>query len=137
MENTKKSRQKNKPRKLSPQDFVKQYVEKQKELLQGMVKCIQDGEILLDTDYADDYINSVVDEWCEYTEPDFALNMRMSGAVFLLALLDSLEGYGEDSEHDENDEIDKSDPMNSVGVVIALEVLQTIRDIWGKRERNG
>lgn len=134
MSTSKKNKPKSNSPKMTPQQFIADYAKKQTELLAGLMQCVKDGEIRIDDSQAtDEYIATIVDAWCEQEEPRLDMHMKMSGAIFLWALLDQVYGVDEPSTPGVNATQDPfADIMNHPGIVVGLEVLKTVRAIWGK-----
>lgn len=138
----KNNKQENLVSKLTPEKFIQEFVKKQNELLQATAQCIEKGEIeLIGVEYADEIIETIVDEWCEQQEPDITTHLKMNAAVFLWALLDQLdENDIIDNDNDNNGNFRDAANMNGdthPGFVVAVEILKTVRSIWGKENKNG
>lgn len=136
MRRAKETKSKNLPKKLTPQEFIQNLATKQNELLMSMVQCIQNGEFSLDVDDCDEVVDSIVEVWCEQQEPDYGNHLKMLSAVFLWALLDQVEQINVTGEPRgmsfDDSELDFDKVQYHPGVVITLEMLKTVRSIWGQ-----
>lgn len=138
MTKAKKTKEKNLAKKLTPQQFIQEFVKKQNELLIATAQCLENGEIeIVGVEYADDVIDTIVENWCEFIEPDIPLHLQMTAAVFLWALLDQMEtDDGADSDENQPGRYAANDTTHP-GFTVAVEILKTVRSIWGKESNNG
>jgi hypothetical protein len=61
-----------------------------------------------DVDANQDYLESIVNDWCEKAEPEIKEDLDASTAIFLMAFLDKI-----DKETAMNDEEDKTEVVDS------------------------
>lgn len=118
-----------KAQELSLHVFAKRLAEKNAELLSGFVLGLENGELSLELEDAEAWIDAEIDEWCETEEPNRELHLRLISAVFVWMLLDEL--YAE--EIDSADEKSKEDTAARVERMtkLSIEVIRTVQSIWG------
>jgi hypothetical protein len=117
------------PQNLTLEVFVKRLAEKQSELLSAFVLGIENGELSLELDNAEEWLHGEIDEWCEVEEPNRALHLRAISAIMVWLMLDELYV----------DEIDAQDPQAPENVAekvervakLSVEAIRTVQSIWG------
>ena len=133
-----KSRKNHSKRGLSLDEFCNKLSEKNNELLEGFIYGIQNKELGLELEHGDEFMNAVIDEWCQTEEPNRALHLKMISCIFIWMLLDEL--YSEEIEGDFEEELPPikvqgreaaSVGLNDKAMIITVEVLRTVRAIWG------
>ena len=118
------------PQNLDLDVFVKRLSEKLSELLSAFVLGIENGELSLDLDNADEWLHAELDEWCEKEEPNRALHLRAMSAIMVWMLLDEL--YVEEVDGGET----APTPENVAEKVqrvakLSVETIRTVQTIWG------
>lgn len=117
---------------LTLSEFTDRLAKKNGELLAGFLYGLESGELSLELDGAEEWLEATVDEWCEQEEPNRELHLRMISAVYVWLILD--EVYAEDVAEGEavaNDT--REDPRQRVikAVKLSVEVIKTVQAIWG------
>jgi hypothetical protein len=112
------------------QEFIDRLASKNKELLLAFVLGLQNGELQLDLDEADAFIDAVIDEWCETEEPNRELHLRMISAVYLWMILDEI--HAEDLSEDEPTSPGDVAARNiDKAAKVSKEVVRTVQAVWG------
>jgi len=138
-----KSRKKQPKRGLSLDEFCNGLAEKNNELLEGFIYGIQNKELGLELEHGDEFMNATIDEWCQTEEPNRALHLRMISCIFIWMLLDEL--YSEEIEgefepeppikvhvrEEHGNQAAINGMINDKAMIITVEVLRTVRAIWG------
>jgi hypothetical protein len=116
---------------LSLDQFCEGLADKNNQLLEGFLAGIRSGDIHLELEHnADDYIDLIVNEWCDTEEPNRHLHLRMISALYIWMLLDELYAEEIDDIPQGSPEADNS---QHPGVVITIEVLKTVQAVWGRK----
>jgi hypothetical protein len=114
------------------QEFIDRLASKNKELLLAFVLGLQNGELTLDLQEADAFIDAVIDEWCETEEPNRELHLRMISAVYLWMILDEI--YAEDVTGESptvEGPIDEVQRRVEKAAKVSVEVVRTVQAVWG------
>jgi hypothetical protein len=119
---------------ISLQEFIDRLASKNKELLLAFVLGLRNGELSLDLEEADAFIDAVIDEWCETEEPNRELHLRMISAVYLWMILDEI--YAEDLTTEpagvaEEGPIDEVKRRVDKAAKVSVEVVRTVQAVWG------
>lgn len=117
---------------LTAKEFIRQYIRNQRAMLETMARLIVNRELELDSNGADELIDKIMDEWMNHTDPDFRLQMKAQAAIFLDELLECVHAA---THQDSDEDRESSRPKVSVSenvATITVEVLKTVRSIWGK-----
>lgn len=112
---------------LTLSEFTDRLAQKNNELLQGFIYGLESGELSLELDGAEEWLEATIDEWCETEEPNRELHLRMISAVFLWLILD--ECYAEEVASGEAPANDHERVIKAVK--LSVEVIKTVQHIWG------
>lgn len=115
---------------LTLSEFTDRLAQKNSELLRGFLYGLESGELSLELENAEDWLDATIDEWCETEEPNQELHLRMISAIYVWLILD--EVYAE--EVAEGDAAPAAnDPQARVikAVKLSVEVIKTVQAIWG------
>lgn len=113
------------------QEFIDRLASKNKELLLAFVLGLQNGELSLDLDEADAFIDSVIDEWCETQEPNRELHLRMISAVYLWMIMDEIHAEDLDQEEESISPADVATRNIEKAAKVSKEVVRTVQAVWG------
>jgi hypothetical protein len=116
------------PQNLTLSEFTEKLGDKNGELLAGFLVGLENGELSLELDGAENWLDSTIDEWCETEEPNRELHLRMISAIFVWMILD--EVYAEEIQAGEAAAQDPRERVVKV-VKLSVEVIRTVQSIWG------
>jgi hypothetical protein len=113
---------------LTLSEFTDRLAQKNNELLQGFLYGLESGELSLELDNAEDWLDATIDEWCETEEPNRELHLRMISAIYVWLILD--EVYAEEVAEGEAPANDQQARVIKA-VKLSVEVIKTVQHIWG------
>ncbi len=127
---------KEKPRKntISLDDFTKRLCAKNNELLEGMLTGIQNGELELEIEDGIEYAENIIEDWCDTERPHRQQHLKMVSALFVVMLSEELLAENLDDEHDRDPEPPSSNGRPGIPE-LTIEVLRTVRAVWGIRDK--
>jgi len=125
-----------KPRKntISLDEFSERLCGKNEELLAGMLLGIQSGELEVEIGDGFEYAESIVEDWCDTERPSRQQHLKMISALFIVML--SEEIFADDLDTKVVERKPANDDSKRVGIPeLTIEVLRTVRAIWGIRDK--
>jgi hypothetical protein len=121
------------PQNLDFDVFTNRLAEKMSELLSAFVLGIENGELSLDLENAEEWLHAELDEWCETESPNRALHLRAIVAIMVWMIIDEL--YAEDIDGDDGQKIAPTPAEMAAKVQrvakLSVEAIRTVQSIWG------
>lgn len=117
------------PQNLSLEVFVKRLGEKNSELLSAFILGIENGELSLELDNADEWLHGELDEWCETEEPNRELHLRAISAITVWLIMDELYVEEIDAQDTPSPEITAEKVKRMAK--LSVEAIRTVQAIWG------
>lgn len=121
----------NAPQVLTAQVFAKRLATKNAELLGAFVLGIESGELSIDLEGAEEWIESTIDDWCESEQPTHEQQLKMISVLMLDMLLDELDVEEISDKEEQGDAVADTAEQVRKAVKLSAEVIQTVRSIWG------